>query len=93
MSSGTLGSPKLLLLSGIGPEKDLEALGIEPRINLPAVGKNLQDHVVSYLGPFPYDKSKIKAPTGPGMKEQSLHQYLHNRTGLNYSQSQFFDRQ
>ncbi|KAJ7247867.1 alcohol oxidase [Mycena haematopus] len=42
---GALGSPQLLLLSGIGPEEDLKDHGIETVVDLPGVGKHLQDHV------------------------------------------------
>lgn len=41
--AGAYHSPHLLLLSGIGPAGELEALGIEPRLDLP-VGQNLHDH-------------------------------------------------
>jgi choline dehydrogenase len=44
LSAGAIGSPQLLLLSGIGPAAELSAVGIEPRHELPGVGKNLQDH-------------------------------------------------
>lgn len=44
LSAGTFNSPQLLLLSGIGPDQDLAAVGIETRHALPAVGRNLQDH-------------------------------------------------
>lgn len=45
VSAGAFGSPKLLMLSGIGPAEDLQALGIDVVMNLTGVGKNLQDHV------------------------------------------------
>ncbi|MDF8357230.1 GMC family oxidoreductase [Ensifer adhaerens] len=45
LSSGVVNSPKALLLSGIGPADELRALGIAPVLDLPGVGKNLQDHV------------------------------------------------
>ncbi len=45
LAAGAIGSPQLLLLSGIGPAGDLRALGIETRLDLPGVGGNLQDHV------------------------------------------------
>jgi len=44
LCAGAYHSPHILLLSGIGDEKDLEAWGIRPLHHLPAVGRNLQDH-------------------------------------------------
>src|SRR5215813_13966499 len=41
---GAIGSPQLLMLSGIGPADYLRSLGITARCNLPGVGANLQDH-------------------------------------------------
>jgi choline dehydrogenase len=43
--AGSFDSPKLLLLSGIGPPRELEALGIRPLVELP-VGRGLMDHVL-----------------------------------------------
>ncbi len=45
ISAGAINSPQLLLLSGIGPARDLQPLGIAVRHDLPGVGKNLQDHL------------------------------------------------
>ncbi|XP_018014615.1 glucose dehydrogenase [FAD, quinone]-like [Hyalella azteca] len=45
LSAGAGDSPKLLMLSGIGPKKHLEKLGIESRVDLPGVGQNYQDHL------------------------------------------------
>lgn len=45
LSAGVIGSPQLLMLSGIGPAKDLDALQI-PVIQDLRVGYNLQDHVI-----------------------------------------------
>jgi len=42
---GAIGSPQLLMLSGIGAGAELRAAGIEPRHELPGVGKNLEDHL------------------------------------------------
>ena len=47
--AGAALSPHLLLLSGIGGGDDLRALGIEPKIPLPGVGRNLQDHLEVYV--------------------------------------------
>lgn len=44
LSAGTVGTPKILMLSGIGIAGHLKSVGIEPKVNLP-VGNNLQDHV------------------------------------------------
>ncbi|MEV7617148.1 GMC oxidoreductase [Streptomyces sp. NPDC089799] len=44
VSAGTYSSPAILLRSGIGPADELRALGIEPVLDLPGVGRNLADH-------------------------------------------------
>jgi choline dehydrogenase len=49
LTAGALASPKLLMLSGIGPEKALRNLGINVIAPSPAVGTNLQEHA---LAPF-----------------------------------------
>src|SRR5699024_6759870 len=43
-SAGSIGSPKLLMLSGIGPADHLREVGVEVRVDSPGVGANLQDH-------------------------------------------------
>jgi choline dehydrogenase-like flavoprotein len=45
VSSGAIGSPKLLLQSGIGPADHLRAVGVDVKHDLPGVGDNLQDHL------------------------------------------------
>jgi choline dehydrogenase len=52
LAGGTVNSPQLLMLSGIGPASELKAAGISTMHDLPGVGKNLQDHPmvsVAYL--------------------------------------------
>ncbi|BCJ50385.1 choline dehydrogenase [Actinoplanes sp. NBRC 14428] len=44
LSAGAIDSPALLLRSGIGPREELLAAGITPVLDLPGVGRNLQDH-------------------------------------------------
>jgi choline dehydrogenase len=44
LCTGVIGSPRALILSGIGPEEDLKTLNIDVVLNLPGVGRNLQDH-------------------------------------------------
>jgi choline dehydrogenase-like flavoprotein len=45
IASGAIGSPKLLMLSGIGPADHLKSVGIPVIHDLPGVGGNLQDHL------------------------------------------------
>ncbi|WP_033289273.1 GMC family oxidoreductase [Amycolatopsis jejuensis] len=49
LSGGAVNSPRLLLLSGIGPADELRPLGIDVVHDLPGVGKNFQDHMDVYL--------------------------------------------
>ncbi|GFN98658.1 oxygen-dependent choline dehydrogenase [Plakobranchus ocellatus] len=49
LSAGAIGSPHVLLLSGVGPKKQLEDLHIPVAANLP-VGENLQDHLLTHVG-------------------------------------------
>ncbi len=61
LSSGAIGSPRLLQLSGIGPADDLRALGLNVVCDQPGVGANLQDHLDLFViaectGPHTYDR-------------------------------------
>ena len=44
LAAGAFQSPKLLMLAGIGPEAEVRRHGIAPVLDLPGVGRNLQDH-------------------------------------------------
>lgn len=57
LSAGSFGSPQILMLSGIGEKEVLQKLGIEVVKDLPAVGKNLQDHCFAIVS------SSAKVPT------------------------------
>jgi choline dehydrogenase len=46
LCAGAIHTPRLLLLSGIGPQEELAPLGIAGTVDLPGVGRNLQDHVL-----------------------------------------------
>jgi choline dehydrogenase len=48
LSAGAINSPKILLLSGIGPAAELKKAGVQAIHDLPGVGKNLQDHLDVY---------------------------------------------
>lgn len=49
LACGAIDTPRLLLLSGIGPATELAALGIAPVADLPGVGRNLMDHPEALL--------------------------------------------
>ena len=46
LSGGAIGSPQILMLSGIGPRDVLEGAGVSVKSELPGVGQHLQDHLV-----------------------------------------------
>ena len=63
VSAGAIGSPKLLMLSGIGPADHLRGVGIAVEHDLPGVGRNLQDHfgtdvIYDLTGPHSLDRYK-----------------------------------
>ena len=49
LSAGAIGSPQLLMLSGVGPADHLESLGIPVVAGVPGVGQNLRDHPIVYV--------------------------------------------
>ncbi|XP_073948385.1 glucose dehydrogenase [FAD, quinone]-like [Choristoneura fumiferana] len=80
LSAGTVNSPQLLLLSGIGPKKQLEELKIDVMADL-SVGENLQDHV---LVPMFYKKPMNKNQSPVGTLNQiieHLADFIIKRTG------------
>lgn len=63
LSSGAIGSPEVLLRSGVGPADELRALGLPVTLDLPGVGKNLQDHIM--VGVALKDKAGITGHVNP----------------------------
>ncbi|MCX4911144.1 GMC family oxidoreductase [Streptomyces sp. NBC_00878] len=68
LAAGAIGSPQLLMLSGIGPADHLRETGIEVLADLPGVGGNLHDHVTSYV----VHTSDQQPPSGPTAEVQVL---------------------
>src|SRR5699024_2660914 len=69
VSGGAINTPQLLQLSGIGEKEHLQSLGIDPVVDLPGVGENLQDHLEAYIQyscPLPVSEmpslNKLKMP-------------------------------
>ncbi|MFB6170822.1 MAG: GMC family oxidoreductase [Haloarculaceae archaeon] len=61
VAAGAIQSPQLLMLSGIGEAAHLEEHGIDVRVDLPGVGRNLQDHLrwsVGYESPEPIEREE-----------------------------------
>ncbi|MGO8799717.1 MAG: GMC family oxidoreductase [Roseiarcus sp.] len=81
VASGAIGSPKLLLQSGIGPADHLKAVGVPVTLDLPGVGANLQDHLDLFViaectGEHTYDNvAKLHRSAWAGL------QYLLFRNG------------
>ncbi|PSN40240.1 Glucose dehydrogenase [FAD, quinone] [Blattella germanica] len=75
LSAGAVNSPQLLLLSGVGPKKDLEDVGIDVIVDLPGVGQNLVNHVAGSIGFFMDD------PETTTLTLDQLEQFINNRTG------------
>ena len=49
LSAGAVGSPQILMLSGIGDQSHLEEVGVKTVHHLPEVGQNLQDHLIVFV--------------------------------------------
>ena len=77
LSAGALGSPQLLMLSGIGPAEHLRETGVAVALDAPGVGGNLQDH--------PYLVCIWDVPGGGSLldaeKPKALAEWLLRRTG------------
>jgi choline dehydrogenase-like flavoprotein len=78
LSAGAVGSPQILMLSGIGPRRELEAVGVRCQVDAAEVGKHLKDHLhVGLLFPAPglgismiemglsMGPDVLRAPAGP----------------------------
>ena len=81
LSSGAIGSPQILMLSGVGDSEALSQHGIKTEKHLPGVGKNLQDHLQA-RPIFKTDLSTINTETNNLFKKAIIGlQYLVSQTG------------
>ena len=76
---GTIGSAQLLLLSGIGPADHLRAVGVDVVADLPGVGENLHDHLLS---PVIFSAEREVGPPSPGLPACQTHLFWRSRPGL-----------
>jgi len=79
LCAGTVETPKLLLLSGIGPGPELDRLGLDVAVDLPGVGRNLHDHVLS---PVIHAAARPVPPALPGLTQLHSHLFWRSRPGL-----------
>jgi len=79
LCAGTIESHKLMLLSGIGPAGELARHGVDCVADLPGVGRNLHDHVLS---PVIYGASRAVPPALPGLQQLHSHLFWYSRPGL-----------
>jgi choline dehydrogenase len=77
LSAGAIGSPQLLMLSGIGPAEHLRSIGIEPAVDSPGVGDNLQDHPFFLL----CYETELNEDLADAEKPKALLQWLLRRRG------------
>ncbi|KRD54606.1 GMC family oxidoreductase [Microbacterium sp. Root280D1] len=79
LSAGAIGSPVILLRSGIGPADELAALGIPVVLDAPGVGKNLHDHLLS---PVIFTTERPVGPPRPGVSVTQSHLFWRSRDDL-----------
>lgn len=77
VSGGAINTPKLLLLSGVGPKAQLQSFNISVVADVPGVGSNLRDHGISGI------EVQVKSNV------QTTWQYLYNTTFVAQAESEF----
>jgi choline dehydrogenase len=88
LAAGAFNSPQLLMLSGIGPREELEPLGIDVRVELAGVGRNLQDrYEVGVVYEMDDDFALLKdctfKPPADGEEpDPGFSDWLHERKGV-----------
>ena len=82
LSAGSIGTPQILMLSGIGDPDALTAAGIEPIVDLPDVGQHLRDHcfAVNYWT-VSSNMTTDNVNRDPSIFNADLAVWLDNRTG------------
>lgn len=83
ISCGSISTPHLLQLSGIGDSEHLESVGVKPIVHLPDVGQNLQDHAL-FSHPYAVSEPDILDAwiRDPEVGAKALEEWKENKTGL-----------
>ena len=79
VAGGTIGSPALLMRSGVGPAAHLAEHGIAVVADVPGVGANLHDHLLS---PVIFSAERPVGPPSPGLPACQSHLFWRSRPGL-----------
>ncbi|SFQ10320.1 GMC family oxidoreductase [Tranquillimonas alkanivorans] len=80
VSGGAIESPRILMMSGLGPRAHLEEVGIEVRRDLPGVGQNLNDHT---LCPVIFEGAReIPAPSDMAITVLHAHLFARSKPSL-----------
>lgn len=83
LSAGSIGTPHILLNSGVGNKTELSQLGIRSVVDLPSVGKNFSDHAA--IGNQWLVNSNVTLEhlhNDPAFAQSQLEQWEKNKTGL-----------
>ncbi|KAJ7206782.1 hypothetical protein GGX14DRAFT_456830 [Mycena pura] len=82
ISGGSIGSPQVLQLSGVGPKSLITGFGIESVVDLPGVGANLQDHLSASLDMQATDNDTWAALKSQSLWDEQLAIWKENGTGM-----------
>ena len=87
LAGGAFNTPQLLKLSGIGPSAELERFGVDVRLDLPGVGRNLQDrYEVGVVSRMAHDFSLLShdrfRPPAPGEAPDPAYREWQSGTGI-----------
>ena len=85
LSGGSLQSPQILMLSGVGPRDHLEEMGIRTIVDLPAVGENLQDHVAVGGTSYLVDPTGVSFVVPKILTVRTLYNFVFENTGPLYA--------
>ncbi|KAJ3566881.1 hypothetical protein NP233_g6722 [Leucocoprinus birnbaumii] len=83
LSAGTIGTPKVMELSGVGNSSYLKSVGVSPVLDLPSVGENLADHIHSWASAVTNASiTKDVLASNGNFQQEQLALWEKNRTGL-----------